>query len=100
MLGILVGAAILGIIIAIMEKDGFPGWGAMIVCVLAAGIPAFLVNLLLPPALFIVGLAVGAVCAGFAISFMCGMSVRRATIAAAIYLGVQTAISLVFWAIS
>jgi hypothetical protein len=65
----------------------------MIVCVLAALVPAFIINLLLPAALFIIGLAVGAVCAGFAISAMTGMSVKRASIAAAIYLAIQTAIS-------
>lgn len=35
-------------------------------------------------AFFLVGLTAGAVCAGLAISAMCGMSVKRATIAAAI----------------
>lgn len=96
MLGIIMGAAILGIIIAVMEKGDFPGWGSMIVCVLAAAIPAAVVKLFVPPGLFIVGLAVGAVCAGFAISALCGMSVQRACIAAGTYLAVQTAISLVF----
>ncbi len=35
MLGIIIGAAILGIIIAVMEQGEFPGWGAMVICVLA-----------------------------------------------------------------
>jgi hypothetical protein len=95
MLGIIVGAGILGLIIAVMEQGEFPGWGPMIVCVLAAAVPAFLINMLLPPSLFIIGLAVGAVCAGFAISALCGMTVKRACIAAAIYLGCQCVISLV-----
>jgi hypothetical protein len=93
---IFVGAAILGIIIAVMERDEFPGWGPMVLCVLAAIIPAVVINALLPPGLFNVGLFVGAVCAGFAISAACGMSVKRATIAAAIFLAIQTAISLLF----
>jgi len=97
MLGILVGAGILGIIIAVMEEGDFPGWFKMILCVLAAAIPAAIVNALLPPPLFIVGLAVGAACAGCAISALCGMGVKRATIAAGIYLAVQTLISLVFY---
>jgi hypothetical protein len=97
MIGILIGAAILGVIIAVMEQDEFPGWGKMILCVLAAGIPAAIINALLPPYLFIVGLAVGAVCAGFAISWTCGMTVKRATIAAGIYLAIQAAISLTFY---
>jgi hypothetical protein len=97
MLGVLLGAGILGIIIAVMEQDEFPGWGKMILCVLAAAVPALIINLFLPPFLFFIGLAVGAVCAGFAISALCGMSVKRACIAAGIYLAIQTAISLVFF---
>jgi hypothetical protein len=100
MLGLLIGAAILGLIIAAMEREGFPGWLPMIGCVLAATIPAAFVNAFLPPSLFIVGLAVGSLCAGLAISATCGMTVKRASIAASIYLVIQTAISLVFWSIS
>jgi hypothetical protein len=77
-----------------MEEGEFPGWGTMIVCVLAALIPAFLINSMLPESYFIVGLAVGAVLAGLAISALCGMSVKRASIAAGIYLAIQTGISL------
>ena len=99
LIGLFVSAALLGIIIAVMEEGDFPGWIAMIVCVLAASVPAAIVNALLPPGLFIVGLAVGAVCAGFAISAMCGMSVKRATIAASVYLGIRAAISLAFYLI-
>jgi hypothetical protein len=97
MIGILVGAAILGIIIAVMEEGEFPGLLKMILCVLAATIPALIVNAFLPAALFIVGLAVGAVCAGCAISFLCGMGVKRATIAAGIYLAIETMISAGFY---
>ena len=100
MLGIILGAAILGIIIAVMEQGEFPGWGKMIICVLAAVIPATIINLLLPPSLFIIGLAVGAACAGFAISATCGMSVKRASIAAGIYLAIQTVISVGFYALT
>src|SRR6516162_3188170 len=96
MLGLIVGAAILGIIIAVMEEGEFPGWGKMIICVLAAVVPAGIINALLPSGLFIVGLVVGAVCAGLAISATCGMTVKRASIAAGIYLAIQATISLVF----
>ncbi|MFK7822172.1 MAG: hypothetical protein AB8G99_25985 [Planctomycetaceae bacterium] len=94
MLGWLIGAGILGIIIAVMEEGEFPGWFEMIACVLAATIPAAIVNSFLPPGLFLVGLGVGAFCAGCAISALCGMSVKRACIAAAIYFAVQFGISL------
>ncbi|HWE40021.1 MAG TPA: hypothetical protein VG406_25950 [Isosphaeraceae bacterium] len=99
MIGLLVGAGILGLIVAGMEQDEFPGWGNMILAVLAAIVPAALINALLPPGLFFIGLAVGAVCAGFAISATCGMTVKRASIAAGIYLGIQVAISLAFRAL-
>jgi hypothetical protein len=92
MLGLIVGAAVLGIIIAVMEEGDFPGWFEMIVCVLAAVIPAGIINAMLPQNLFIVGLAVGAVIAGCAISALCGMSVKRASIAASIYLVIQVSI--------
>lgn len=92
--GLVIGAGILGIIIAVMEEGEFPGWGTMMICVLAAVIPAGIINALLPPGLFIVGLFVGAVCAGFAISATCGMGVKRATIAAGIFLAIETLISL------
>jgi hypothetical protein len=97
MLGLAIGAAILGITIAVMEQGEFPGWGKMVFCVLAAGIPAAIIYALLPPPLFLVGLMVGAVCAGFAISWTCGMGVKRACIAAGIYLAIQAAISLAFF---
>ncbi len=100
MLAMIIGAGILGIIIAVMEEGEFPGWGKMILCVLAAVIPAAIVNLFLPPALFFVGLAVGALCAACAISATCGMTVKRAAIASGIYLGIQTAISLLFFLIT
>jgi hypothetical protein len=99
-LEIMVAAALLGVIIAVMEGGEFPGWGKMIVCVLAAIIPAAIVNLLLPAPLFIVGLAVGALCAGCVISATCGMGVKRASIAAGIFLAFQAAISFVFYLLS
>lgn len=92
-----VGAAILGIIIAIMEDGEFPGWFQMIMAVLAAGIPAAIVNAFLPPPMFFVGLAVGAVCAGIAISAMFGMTVKRASIAVGIYFVIVSGIELGFF---
>lgn len=77
-----------------MERENFPGWPRMLVCVLAALVPAAIVNALLPDELFIVGLVVGAVCAGLAISALCGLELKRALIAAAIYLALQTLIAL------
>ena len=97
MLQLLIGAGVLGVIIVVMEEGDFPGWFPLIVCVLAASLPAALINFFLPPGLFIVGLAVGAACAGLAISAFTGMSFQRASVAAGIYLAFST---LVSWGLS
>jgi hypothetical protein len=94
-LGIIIGAGVLGIIIAVMEGGEFPGWGKMVLCVLAAGIPAAVLNAALPPDLFFVGPVVGSVCAMGAIMATCGMSATRAATAAGIYLVFQIGLSLV-----
>ena len=83
-----------------MEQGEFPAWWKLIVCVLVAVIPAAIINALLPPGLFIIGLVVGALCAGFAISATCGMSVKRASIAAGIYLAIQSTLSLGLYVLS
>ena len=93
MLGIIIGAAILGIIIAVMEGGEFPGWGKMVVCVLAAGIPQAILNIVLPPEVFFVGILVGAACAMFAIMATCGMGPKRAGIAAGVYFAIQLVLS-------
>lgn len=92
MLRILIGAGVLGTVI---EGDGeFSGWMPMILCVLATLLPTALVNSYTTPAFFFVGPLVGAVVGGFAISALCGMSVRRASIVAGIYLCVQIVIDI------
>lgn len=96
MLGILIAAALLGIIISVMEEGDFPGWGPMIICVLAAIAPAAIINLFLPPGLGLIGLFLGALSGGFAISATCGMSVKRSCIAASIFFGCQIVLSLIF----
>jgi|ERR1043166_3265779 hypothetical protein len=89
-----ISAAVLGAIISIMERESFPGWGPMIICVLAGAVPQAIINAILPDFLFFIGLVIGAVCAGCAISYMVGMTLKRAMIAAAIYFAVMFAISL------
>jgi hypothetical protein len=96
MLGLIVGAALLGIIIAIMEEGEFPGWFRVIACALATMLPTAIVNAFLPNFLAFVGAIVGAVVGGFAISALCGMSVKRASIAAGIWLVLIIGISFVF----
>ena len=96
MLGIFIAAGMLGIIIAVMEEGDFPGWGPMIISVLGATAPGALVNVFLPPSLFFIGLLVGAFCGGIAISATCGMSVKRASIAAGIFFACQIGLALLF----
>jgi len=97
MFGLIIGAAILGLIIAMMEDGEFPGWGTMIICVLVTGIPSFIVMMVaaatIGESFWFLGPIVGSVSGGCAISATCGMSVKRASIAAAIYCVVQIGIS-------
>jgi hypothetical protein len=95
-LGIIISAAILGIIIAAMEGGEFPGWGKMVICVLAASIPWAILDAVLPGALFFVDILVGAGCAMLAIMATCGMGPKRAGIAAGIYCGISLVISFAF----
>ena len=95
-IGMFIGAAILGLIIAVMDEGEFPGWMPMIACLLALVIPTAAVNVFLPPEWSVVGLLVGAVCAGFAISALCDMSLGRATTAVSIYLAIRFVVGLLF----
>ncbi len=92
--GLLLGAAVLGIIIAVMEEGEFPGWWSMIACLLATTVPAAIINALLPGRLFLVGAIAGAITGACAISALCGMSVKRAAVAAGIYLAISIGMSL------
>ena len=92
MLGIAVGAATLGIIIAVMEEDEFPGWGRMLVCILAISLPAIILGAFLPQVPVIVGALLGAILGVVAISALCGMSVGRSAIAAGVYFAIQVAL--------
>lgn len=95
-MGTLLGAAILGVIITVMEEGEFPGWFPMIMCVLAAGVPEGIISVLTPPALFFIGPAVGTACATVAISYFCQMTVNRAFIAASIYFAFRMALAVLF----
>ena len=75
------------------EVPPYPSWAIPFAARFGLCVPS---NAVLPPALFIVGLAVGAICAGVAISATCGMSLKRASIAASVYLAIQSGISFLF----
>ena len=97
MLSIFIGAAVLGVIITVMEDGDFPGWFAMVMCILAASIPAGILNAVLPPQLFFIGSFVGALCATVAISYFCQMTVWRAFIASQIYFAFQLGLGLLLY---
>jgi hypothetical protein len=93
-IGLLFDAAIIGIIVAVMEEGDFPGWGPMIGCALAIGVAAGGTSALLPAALWPVAVLVGALVGALVISWLCGMTFRRAAKAAGIYLGVRFVLTL------
>ena len=94
-LGLIVDAAIIGVIIAVMEKSEFPGWGPMLGCVLAIGVTTSVVSHFLPGALSLVGIPAGALVGAFVISLLCDMSLKRSGIAAGIYLGIRMIFGLI-----
>jgi hypothetical protein len=96
MAGLVLGAVLLGVIIAVVEEDEFPGVGRMMLCVLAAVVPAALLRYVLPGGLSFLGTLFGAACAAVAIALLCRMTLRRAAIAAATYSVRVTAVSWVF----
>ena len=98
-IGLLLDAAIVGIIIAVMEKGEFPGWGPMLGCVLAIGITSNVVAVLLPDALWFLATLAGAAVGAYVISWLCHMSLRRGAIASAIYLGVRIVLGLMLYAL-
>ena len=95
-LSLLLHAAIIGIVVAVMEKDSFPGWGPMVGCVLAIGITSNVVASLLPGLLSLLGLVAGALVGALLLSWFCGMTARRGAIASGIYLGVTLVLSIVW----
>lgn len=93
-LGLLFDAAIIGIVIAVMEKGEFPGWGPMIGCVFVIGVVSNGVAHFLPGLLALFGLVAGAAVGALMISWLCEMSLRRSAIASGIYLGVRLVLTL------
>ena len=106
MLMLVVDAAVLGLIIMVMEQDDFPGWIRAVVCALAtslvtsfatAGLLAALEPSLSSGMAAVVSLLLGALAgAGIgavAISALCGMTIQRAALAAGIFLGYRIALS-------
>lgn len=98
MLGILIGALLLGVIISVMEGD-FPDFLALVGCVVIAAIGQFAgvcggMSATGNPLLGILaGCVLGGILGGVAIAKFIGMTVQRACIAAGIYTLVNVALS-------
>jgi len=98
-IGLLFDAAIIGIVIAAMEKGEFPGWGPMLGCVLAMGITSSVAGAFLPDPLWFLAPLAGAAVGAYVISWLCHMSLKRAAIASGIYLGVRIVLGLMLYAL-
>lgn len=95
MLMLFFDAAIIGFIIAVMEQDEFPGWWPMIGSALFISLTGFAAEAALPgiPGI-IAGCVVSGLAGGVIISWACGMSFRRAAIAAGIFLTIKFLLGL------
>ena len=96
MFGILIDAAVIGIIVAAMESNEFPGWLPTIGCAVVIGVSTTLLINVLPGLWALLGIVGGAVIGAGVISAFCGMSVKRAGIVATIYFVYKVAISFLF----
>ncbi len=99
MLILLLDAAVLGIIIVGMEEDEFPDWWRLILCALGTSLSTVGIQYALIPIAGELGawvsLFFGALVGGLFISGLCSMSVKRASIAAGIFLGYRVVLELV-----
>ncbi|MEZ6057899.1 MAG: hypothetical protein R3C01_14460 [Planctomycetaceae bacterium] len=106
MLGLLINAAVLGLIIAVIEQDEFPGWFNAGVCGFLAsaatvGTALGLTNGVdqVDPsgALMILGVstAVGAVVGAIAVWLVCDVQPKNAMIIASIFVAYKVALSIV-----
>lgn len=99
MLGLLLGAVVLGVIVSVMEGD-FPEFLPLLGCVIVVSAASFVTSLLIGETenvlLAFAPLVVAAGAGGVAISGLLGMTVKRASIAAGIYLFVNLLIAVGF----
>jgi hypothetical protein len=87
--GLVFDAAIIGIIVAVLSKGEFPGWGPMIGVVFAIWISSNAAMRLLPDGLWFLGLVAGAAVGALILTWLGVLEFRRSLKAAGIYLGVR-----------
>ena len=90
---LLFDAALIGLIIALMEQEGFPGWAPMIGTALLVGLGGVGVDRVFPDLTefprAILSSALGAVIGVVLIAWACEMTLRRAAIAMGIFFAVK-----------
>ncbi|MBL8850049.1 MAG: hypothetical protein JNG89_10205 [Planctomycetaceae bacterium] len=98
MLGLIVivamDTAALMLIIRVMENEDIDDWFRVGVCAVLMSIVMSVVSNVLPGLWALLGFAVAAGAGALLISALCGMSVKRAGIAAAIFWGYKIALAL------
>lgn len=94
MLGIIIDTAVLLVIVRVMEGDDDFEWWRVGLCALLMAIAMGVVGNVLPGFWALLGFVAAAGVGSLAISALCGMSVQRGAIAAAIFLGYKIALAL------
>jgi hypothetical protein len=94
--GLIIDAAIIGIVIVAMEQGEFPGWGAMLGCAILIGATRYGVTHYATDGIWPLGVLAGALVGGMVISWLCDMSLRRGALAAGIYLAARFLVHWVF----
>ena len=91
--GIVLDAAIFGAILVALTGE-FPGWGALIGCVLAVGLAAGVVAAFLAWPVSLVGILAGAAVGAWMIRWITSVEFPRALKAVGIYLGVRLVLTI------
>jgi hypothetical protein len=98
-IGMLVSAAILGVIVAVREGE-FPGWGPLCGIALASGGTRGLVGVFIPTPFDLLGTVVGAGIALLLIGWLLESPMRRTAVTTAIWFGIMILLSLLWGLVS
>lgn len=90
---LLISAAIVGLVIAALERADFPGWPEAIGSAFGIGLCAAVARWLLPEGLALLSYVAGAIGGGFLLAWLCELPLRRGFLAAAVYLIVRVVLS-------
>jgi hypothetical protein len=93
--GLIVSGALLGVVVAVLERSSFPGWGPMIGSAFAIGLLTALAGVGLPERLWPLQFVVGGIAGAFVLEWVCAMTFRNALLAVGIYVALRTVFALV-----